>query len=203
MSTHTPTPSPFPCLAARLSDRMGLRRPTGGYAAASVALLRPFLRLLPALAFVFAVAFAASADAAPKYEANFSKFAKTNGYFAIKGYSFDTTPPSTGKSRSRGSTQFSALTIERAVDFRSAEMLAHHTRGEIIPKVIVRFGEGTNIVFTMELKRVTIGGVSHTVSSPKKNPTELVTLNFEEIKWTARTPDGKTIQGNWKTSSGK
>lgn len=196
MDTRTPNPSLSRPLCARI-------RPPGGYAARSVALLRPFLRLLPALAFVFAVAFAASAEAAPKYEANFSKFAKANGYFAIKGYSFDNTQPSMGKSRARGSSKFSALTIERAVDFRSPEMLAYYTRGEIIPKVIVRFGEGTNIVFTMELKGVTVSGVSHAVSNPKKSPTELVTLNFEEIKWTARTPDGKTIQGSWKTQSSK
>ena len=196
MDIRTPNPSLFRPLCAR-------RRPPVGFTARSVALIRPIVRLLPALAFVFAVAFAVSAEAAPKYEANFSKFAKGNGYFAIRGYSFDTTQASTGKSRARGSNQFSAVTIERAVDFRSPEMLAYYTRGEIIPKVIVRFGEGTNIVFTMELRRVRIGGVSHTVSNPKKSPTELVTLNFEEIKWTAQTPDGKTIQGSWKTQGGK
>lgn len=46
-----------------------------------------------------------------------------------------------------------------------------------------------------------IGGVSHAVNNPKKGPTELVTLMFEEVKWTARTPDGKTIKGSWKTET--
>lgn len=166
-------------------------------------MLRPIRRLVPALAFVFTCVFAAPAEAAPKYEANFASFAKANGYFAIKGYSFDNARASTGQSRARGSAQFSAVTVERAVDFRSPEMLAHYTRGEVIPKVTVRFGEGSNIVFTMELKRVTIVEVSHAVDNPKKGPTELVTLTFEEVKWTARTPDGKTIKGNWKTAKGK
>lgn len=118
----------------------------------------------------------------------------------------------TGQSRRRGDVIFDDIVLKKELDKTSVKLREKLARGEVIPKVEIEitgtYGGARATYFKYELKNVQITSFDVNASGADGSvPTEQMSLNFEEIKWTyTEFDDTGSSQGNveatWKIEEG-
>jgi len=172
---------------------------------------QPMIRLTLSVLTILFVAFTfstgASAAAFVKYEGidGESKDANHEGWSDILSVTERISKPAsaTGQTRRRGAVVFEDILIQMEMDKASIKLREKLARGEVIPKVEIEFtatyGGARATYFKYELKNVLITSYQTNASGNDEAgpPSDQVTLNFEEIKWTyTEFDDTGASQGN-------
>lgn len=120
---------------------------------------------------------------------------------------------SSGSTRQRGSVSCGDVTLVKELDKSSPKLLEAICDGTVFPEVLIDMVTSTGAgnrkpYFTWVLKNVMVSDFSVAGSTDDGSvPTEQISLNYEEIKWTYDTmgKDGKStgkVEAEWKVEEG-
>jgi type VI secretion system secreted protein Hcp len=145
-------------------------------------------------------------------EANHNKWSELLAF--EQGYEQPSHGAATGPVRRRGDVIVDDITITKELDKASPKIAEGCLKGKVFPKVEVdltnHYTDAGNVVY-YRLELVNVMVTSYTIGSEDVNniyPTEIITLDFEEVKVTyTETDDDGSSKGNteyeWKVVKGE
>ena len=123
------------------------------------------------------------------------------------------TSATTGGTRVRGAPQFDDIVLTKELDKSSVKLREKLAQGAVIPKLEIEltatYGGARQTYFRYELKNVQITSLSINASGGEGVPvTEVVSVNFEEIKWTYTEFDAEgnskgNVEATWNVERGE
>jgi len=142
---------------------------------------------------------------------------KHKDWVAVTKVTFNISQPASFTRQSAGggtaeAVEFSALTIEKAIDKASPKLFEAACKGTHIPEVTIEYqrASGDPMVYSSKkLKEVVISGINH-VANPKGElqfPMEQISLTYGaiEITYTQQKADGKAggnVAAKWNVAKG-
>lgn len=120
--------------------------------------------------------------------------------------------PSAGSTRRRASAVFEDIGVSKNLDLTSPKLREALAQGRVYPRVFIELtatcsGGPEQTYFTYQLTNAQLTSVSLKGMSGGDRPTEELTLNFEEIKWTYQIfnndcSEGGKVEATWNVGTG-
>jgi len=121
------------------------------------------------------------------------------------------TGPTSGATRQRGAVVFEDIVVAKELDRTSPKLREALAQGRVYPKIEIEITGSCDseqvTYFKYEFKNASLTGVSLDGSDSDALPIEMVSLDFEEIKWAYTELDhdckkGGQVEATWKVEEG-
>jgi type VI secretion system secreted protein Hcp len=118
---------------------------------------------------------------------------------------------STDGSRRRGAVVFEDVVVAKVLDKTSPKLREALAQGKVYPQIEIEItrncGSGQVTIFKYDFKNPSLTSVSLQGTDSDALPVEMLSLNFEEIKWTYTELDGTCakqgdVEATWKVEEG-